>query len=123
MKKYNIKRRLSPELLEILVNYPWPGNIRELENLVERLIITSNNYVIEQNVLPKDFINMTVRPDLANNEFDASTLKEMIKEFEASIIRLKYAELGSSRKVAKALGISQSQATGKIKEYLNKDKE
>lgn len=121
MEKYNIKRRFSPELLDILINYSWPGNIRELENLVERLAITSNDYIIDQNVLPQDFINKTNRYDIEKKDICNSSLKDMVKEFEASIIRLKYTEFGSSRKVAKALGISQSQANEKIKEYRIKD--
>ncbi|MBU2816230.1 sigma-54-dependent Fis family transcriptional regulator, partial [Acidithiobacillus ferrooxidans] len=32
-------RRFAPETLEVLRHYPWPGNIRELQNLVERLLI------------------------------------------------------------------------------------
>jgi TyrR family helix-turn-helix protein len=121
-EKYGIKRRFSPELLEILVNHSWPGNIRELENLVERLVVTSNDYVIDQSALPQDIFSAVGRLEPENNRNGGGSLKEMVKEFEASIIQLKYAELGSSRKVAKALGISQSQANDKIKEYLLKER-
>lgn len=118
MEKYHVKRKFSPELLDILVNHSWPGNIRELENLMERLVITSNNFIIDQAVLPQDFINKTNRYEMDKKDAGSISLKEMIKEFEASIIRLKYNKLGSSRKVAKELGISQSQANQKIKEYM-----
>jgi len=45
-------------------------------------------------------------------------LKERLLEFEAALVAGKYAELGSSYKVAQALGISQSQAYSKIKKYV-----
>lgn len=46
---------ISDEALKTLYNYPWPGNIRELENLVERLTILKNQGVIQQEDLPPKY--------------------------------------------------------------------
>src|SRR5947209_3294904 len=54
-RKYNCKARpLSPELMEVLQKYHWPGNIRELENLVKRYVILGNEEAISSDLTTHD---------------------------------------------------------------------
>jgi len=54
-RKYNCKARpLSPELMEVLQKYHWPGNIRELENLMKRYVILGTEEVISSDLQPRD---------------------------------------------------------------------
>jgi two-component system, NtrC family, response regulator AtoC len=54
-RKYNCRARpLSPELMEVLEKYHWPGNIRELENLVKRYVILGSEDVISSDLQPRD---------------------------------------------------------------------
>src|ERR1043165_629018 len=54
-RKYNCKARpLSPELMEVLQKYHWPGNIRELENLMKRYVILGSEEVISTDLQPRD---------------------------------------------------------------------
>ncbi|HZR64036.1 MAG TPA: sigma 54-interacting transcriptional regulator [Terriglobales bacterium] len=54
-RKYNCKARpLSPELMEILQKYHWPGNIRELENLMKRYVILGSEDVISTDLQPRE---------------------------------------------------------------------
>src|SRR6202140_4761993 len=54
-RKYNCKARpFSPELREILQRYHWPGNIRELENLVKRYVILGSEDVISNDLQPRE---------------------------------------------------------------------
>ena len=54
-RKYNCKARpLSPELMGVLGKYHWPGNIRELENLVKRYVILGTEDVISSDLQPRD---------------------------------------------------------------------
>src|ERR1700747_695362 len=54
-RKYNCKARpLSPELMEVLQKYHWPGNIRELENLIKRYVILGSEDVISNDLHPRN---------------------------------------------------------------------
>src|SRR6516165_1765334 len=54
-RKYNCKARpLSAELMEVLLKYHWPGNIRELENLMKRYVILGSEDVISSDLQPRD---------------------------------------------------------------------
>jgi transcriptional regulator with PAS, ATPase and Fis domain len=132
IEKYKESKRLSIELLTRLINYSWPGNIRELENLMERLFVTSSGSILEEKDLPDDFLISIAehRPGSSSSVqrseellkskesvLNPSTLKELLEEEEKRIILKKYELLRSSYKVAKELGISQSQAFQKIKKY------
>ncbi|MEW5784371.1 MAG: sigma 54-interacting transcriptional regulator [Bacillota bacterium] len=116
MEKYQVKRTFSSKVLEILVEYHWPGNIRELENVVERMVVTSDQPIIDVDTLPKEI--MANDPESRKKELAYDSLKEMLQKYESTIIRNAFLELGSSYKVAKALKISQSQANYKIRKYL-----
>lgn len=142
-EKYKVSKRLSIELLTRLLNYNWPGNIRELENLIERLFVTSSGAMLNEEDLPLEFSgrgaeeilladwtgDLGEEPDTGNAEAAVSkaggrdhgsanpTLKEWLAAAERDIILKTYRRLHSSYKVAKALGISQSQASQKIRKY------
>ena len=48
---------VSSDAMEILINYDWPGNIRELRNIIERAMLFSDNNIIESKDLPRDLTN------------------------------------------------------------------
>ena len=109
---------LSREARQIMEEYSWPGNIRELENTVERLVVTNRKGVI----LPAD---LPSKITAENNKYsggvmidDIIPLKKATEEIEKQLISAAYSRYGSSYKVARALGISQSAASRKIIKYL-----
>src|SRR5262250_1088477 len=65
-RKYNCRARsLSAELMNSLMKYRWPGNIRELENLIKRYVILGNEEVISSDLAPpsSDFFNADIPVD------------------------------------------------------------
>jgi len=118
LEKYRLKRKFSPEAFHILLNYSWPGNIRELENLVERLVVNSSQTIIDTDSLPEELMRGFQDHKSENVNSDTRSLKEQVLEFESELIIRTYNQLGSSYKVAESLGISQSQAYSKIKKYI-----
>ena len=62
-RKYDMKKKISKETFDLLLQYEWPGNIRELENVIERILLTSEMDLVQADALP-DYINSkTMYPD------------------------------------------------------------
>ncbi|GIN22730.1 MAG TPA: PAS domain-containing protein [Bacillus bacterium] len=128
MEKYNRKHkrqcRLSADVMECLQNYDWPGNIRELENLIERLVIIAPEDEIQMRDLPANMRNHDdIDFDLAGlNKGDSLT--EVLESVEKTIISKAYAQFKTTRKTAEELGITQSLLMRRLKKYnLTKNEE
>lgn len=114
---YKKNHQLSKETLTILKNYSWRGNTRELAHLIERLVVTVNDFIIKPNHLPNSLFEIRNSNMIPNHDgFD-----QMIDECKRVIIVEAYNKNKSSRKVAKELKISQSKASRLIKTYLGED--
>ncbi|WP_110926650.1 sigma-54 interaction domain-containing protein [Bacillus massiliglaciei] len=110
-KTYGRNVRFSPKVLQSFIDFEWKGNIRELGNMVERLVVTNERSVMESE-LPSEMQHGSLGKE-------GRTLPEVLEEVEKSMIRKAYDQYGSSYKAAEALGISQSSAIRKIKKYLD----
>jgi transcriptional regulator with PAS, ATPase and Fis domain len=106
-RKYQTYKELSRDLVNDLVARPWKGNVRELENLIERLIVTS----AEETISREDIVPTMGQRDGQNS----LTLKEMLFEQEQKILLQALRQHGTTRRVAEALGISQASAARKLK--------
>ena len=119
-KEYGKQLALSPRFVAFLEQYPWPGNVRQLENLMERLVITAQNPILDITALPLEYNSGSSTPDLPSQE---GTLAERMDAFEGQIIRDSYRRCGTTVAVAKELGISQATAVRKIAKYVKDRKE
>ncbi len=116
--KYGLNRKIDEKLMDILIEYKWPGNIRELKNLVERAIVTSPVDNI-RDIRLYDDINMEdngFQPASITVQLDSS-LKGTLENLEKKILARSIKEHGSSRKVASALGLSQTSVVRKAARY------
>lgn len=119
-KKYKTSHRFSPECIEELISYSWPGNIRELEHLVERLVVTCQEGKILPQHLPKNIYQNKSNVKIPDNQ-DYLTLDKgvSVKEIEKELVINAFKEFGSSYKVATKLNISQSKANRLIRKYFS----
>ena len=105
-KKYDKVTTISPAGMELLREYSWPGNIRELENLLERIVVTNSGGII-----PRDVVYAALNPDGGRGHLDPSaggTLRQRVAAFEREIILQAVEREGSLRKAAKVLGTDHS---------------
>lgn len=111
-KKYQQKKAFSPETLQVFQDYHWPGNVRQLENMVERLVIMSEKAVISPYELPAEF-----KVKSKQQAEEIKPLKEVKKEAEIRMIQLALKKYGSIRQAAKHLKVDHSTIVRKIQKY------
>ncbi len=112
----------SPEAIKILKGYSWHGNIRELQNVIERAVVLCNGTIITPRELPEDLIQKGEVTNLANL-YENETLDEAIERIEKSLIikALKKANFSQTH-TAEILGIKRTTLRYKLEKYGLLDK-
>lgn len=129
-EKYGIHRTMDATALKIFENYHWPGNVRQLKNMIERICLLATQPEITANVIREELGNTgillknKVITETASNEqavfqteFFTGTLKEQVVAFEKQVIKKALSENQSIRQAAKVLGCDQSTLVRKIQRY------
>ena len=112
-KRYNTSHTFSQDTLEALICHPWQGNVRELQHVIERLVLTVQDKKILPKHLPKNFQQTSITENISLPHIAP------LDKIEKELIIKAYKQLGSSYKVAKVLNISQSKANRRIRQYLS----
>lgn len=100
-------KRFSENVIKLMNEYDWPGNIRELQNLVERLFAITRGYVIGLDYLPLSIKN--------RNKFSGETLKDAVAWIERDLILKSLdASHGNRQSAAKKLGIHRNTLLNKM---------
>ncbi len=117
LKKSNLKLgkkvlKLAPEVNDCLLAYNWPGNIRELEHLVERLVLMADSSVITKEIVPPDILRIGsgqgFNPSATPEETPRDALKSHMDEMEKQIITRCLEECdGNVTRAAEKLGLSR----------------
>ncbi len=111
------EKRITEEAIDALKKYHWPGNIRELKNLVERLAIMSRGNTISIQDLPISFNQDSTKDENASC-MDAGSFKDAKAQFEKTFIIRKLREFnGNISQTAEAIGVERSNLHKKIKAY------
>ncbi|MDD2484852.1 MAG: sigma 54-interacting transcriptional regulator [Eubacteriales bacterium] len=116
--KYNEAKMIDAAAMSILLRYPWPGNIRELQNIIERLVITTKDNMIRPENLP-DFINRYENPlDLSEINLESNSgLHRALDAAEKQILLSAFAKHKTTRAMAKELRISQATVVRKMAKH------
>jgi PAS domain S-box-containing protein len=114
---YQGEKVLSPEAVEVLCKYDFPGNIRELANIIERLVVVTEKERIEVQDLPNAIVNYM--PKAVSHIFlsEDIPLKDTLKKYESLIIERAIKKYGSQREAAKILKVNQATISRKTKKH------
>lgn len=127
-QKYSFKKYFSDISIQLLNEYNWPGNIRELKNIVERAIIISSS----DEICPEDLhllhqsqpiiISSPAHPDTRQQKDEAAIqlpvdLQDTLAHMEYQYLTAAYQQCGNVRDAAHALGITPSTFVRKRKKY------
>ena len=119
-KKLGIKKRLrfTPKASDALLVHPFPGNVRELMNLCERLVVMSEGDRIDLRDLPNDFsVSERLEPKPVGIDADGQTLQKILEIAEQNALVQAIAIHGTQAKASRALGVNQSTIARKLKKY------
>lgn len=118
-EKYETEKRISASAYEELLLYRYPGNVRELKNIIERLIILSNDSEISAyDVCRVLKYNQTPLKSETKNEIKIVPLKEGVANYEKQLLIEVAKKYKSTREQAKVLGVDQSTIVKKRQKYL-----
>ncbi len=116
-KKYKKSAHLSRSVMDCLMEYRWSGNVRELKNIIEHLVVLAQGNEIALDDLPS-YIKSFKRIGPAEFDFSNSpSFKRSVWEFENRLIQEAINKYGSARKAAKFLKLDPSTITRKIKRF------
>ncbi|TEB14959.1 Nitrogen fixation protein VnfA [Pelotomaculum sp. FP] len=118
-KKHQMDKKISNDAFSYLLRYRWPGNIRELENMVEQLVVITPADLIEPQHLPGYIHNL---PNPLNKQDKVTvpgvvSLPEAIEEVEKQLFLSAYENCKNTYQTAKMLGVSQPTVVRKLKKY------
>ncbi|MEW6456571.1 MAG: sigma-54 dependent transcriptional regulator [Acidobacteriota bacterium] len=106
------KKSISPAAMNLLMEYEWPGNIRELENMIERLVILCKDKIIKPEDLPPTIIEKTKME--SNMPSLKKSLNEIEKDYISNILNENNWNISKS---ARILGVERLTLYNKIKKY------
>lgn len=122
---------LSDEVTEVFLSYEWPGNLREMRNIIKRAVLLSSSNLIEKNVLPAEMFQQNVLKNIevnnplfatangnANGELQREDLKLYSSTNEEQLIRVALEKAKYNKtKAAHILGIDRKTLYNKLKLY------
>ncbi|OZV10864.1 hypothetical protein CIW83_17835 [Tissierella sp. P1] len=113
-EKYNYNKKISPEAMKILLSYNWSGNIREIENLIERLVVTTNDDIINrQDIIDCQLVSIG---DYSNFDINKiSSYKNIIAEYERKLLLDIMSQCKSTYEMGEILDLDRSTIRKKFK--------
>ncbi|MEQ8214345.1 MAG: sigma-54 dependent transcriptional regulator, partial [Smithellaceae bacterium] len=121
-KKLELSVGIDGEVKETLLRYDWPGNIRELENLIERMMLLATDNLITLNELPDEFKAGLEEPPLAQTDDEKKPFKDFMRNHvenveKQMIIKCLEETGGNVTQAAKQMGLSRKGLQLKMIKY------
>lgn len=114
------RKTIDPQVIEVMQHYDWPGNIRELKNIMERLVIMSATTTIDLQQLPETILEKSKEALAAAEgiQSDSSSLRGAREDFERLFIMQKLEENDwNITRTAEAIDLERSNLHRKIRSY------
>ena len=115
-RRYGFSKQVDPKVLQALFDYDWPGNIRELMNTIERMVVTTQGEIIACQDMP-DYLKKTGNEVIKHPEVVDGSLKATLEAFERQILAQALQAYKSTYKVAQALRVNQSTIVRKMHRF------
>ncbi|MCI9597798.1 MAG: sigma 54-interacting transcriptional regulator [Firmicutes bacterium] len=114
-QKYQLSKKFAPKVLDYFTNYPWKGNVRQLENTIERLVVTTEANTIKPEDLPLAITQQAIY-DIAGFE-SCQTYARAFADFEKHLLTNVMRNSSSTKEMSEILQIAPNTITTKLKKY------
>ncbi len=117
-EKTGAKKRLSLAATDAFLSYKFPGNVRQLMNICERLAVMSETELIDLQDLPSDILNSQKKQEGSAIQLPENiTLTQALESVEKSILKRSYEKHRNQYRMASLLGVTQATIARKLKKY------
>ncbi len=120
-RAYHLKRRLSPAVLKLLQSYPFPGNVRELRNILKTAVLMGEKEVVDDFIISS--LGLTApappasTPTVKGGRKGGGSLSDNVSAVEKEMLEKALSQFRTTRELARHLGISQPTVVRKLKKY------
>lgn len=120
-EQYRVTRTVGPNVMSALLTYEWPGNIRQLVKVIDRMAFMSDSTLMDSVPLLQQCLSACNYSQKVNTHTEKppqdKTLKELVSDYEIKVINQYIDRYGTLRKAAAALGVSHSVLSSKLSKY------
>lgn len=116
-KIYKLKKSITEEAIEALQTFDWPGNIRELENVMERIMISFDGEVITKFQVERVIGVKNPTGDEIISDLEGKTMVDLMEAYEKQILERMLARHKKASDVARALGMNKSTLSRRMNKY------
>lgn len=114
---YGCHKSISTKAVDVLTEYDWPGNIREIENIIERLVVTVEDDYITVDHLPSHLLKQYKEPILLKDDNTIQPLRDVLEKTEKAYLSKVASKFKNTLDMAKALEVHQSTISRKLNKY------
>jgi PAS domain S-box-containing protein/TyrR family helix-turn-helix protein len=116
--KNGLYKRLTSSAMDALLAYPYPGNVRQLMNICERLVVMTETELVDLKDLPSEIVSHREDSTLPTARWqEEMTLQQSLESVERTVLVQAWAHYGNQVKMAATLGVNQSTIARKLKKY------
>ena len=109
---YSTNKEISPSALGLLTDYDWPGNVRQLQNVIERLVVTTEEEIIQVEDIYRCNLDIGTKREI--EKFD-KPYKETVLDFEAELLKALMIKSKNLNEMAQLSGLNDSTIRKKLK--------
>ena len=113
-----LKKRISRAAFDALLDYSYPGNVRELMNICERIVVMSETELVDIQDLPGEIVAKGVDPQGGAAHWpEGMSLQQVLDNTEKALLAQSLQRYGNQSRIAEALGVNQSTIARKLKKH------
>lgn len=116
-RKYNMNKVISDDSIAVLTRASWPGNVRELKNVIERLMLSFDGELIKRFQVERILGIPVTSTGIDVSQFRNKSMKELMEDYERTILISMMEEYKKASRVADILGMSKATLSRKLSKY------